>query len=372
MSLILESADLARVQRVVQTLLSPLEHPHLDDWRRAVCREARDLLGADLATFQLPNPEAALFFSEELAPEVIGAYPTSVESLDRRFHMWKRKVTLGVCSRAMLWGSHLEEYERDAYYHEFVVPTRGFDAIIVASALDPQRIDAGTVATLMFHHDRPTGPRFGERGLALLRLLQPAFQAGVRSYVRLAGCRMGVGRLLDTMADGLVLFDADGRVVHENVALGRILADEPGANRDRVRGQMEVLARCMCALARGTGPSAECPPMPPGVREVRTATSAYRMHATLVDETLLGRTRGVLVALERTRPEFPTAEALRERFGLTAKEAEVALLLSRGHGNEEIARTLFVSPHTARRHTERILEKMKVRSRSEVAAKLLW
>lgn len=66
-----------------------------------------------------------------------------------------------------------------------------------------------------------------------------------------------------------------------------------------------------------------------------------------------------------------TDAALRDRFGLTPAEARVARLLAEGRRNDDVARLLFISPHTARRHTERILHKMHVHSRAEVTHLLM-
>ena len=56
--------------------------------------------------------------------------------------------------------------------------------------------------------------------------------------------------------------------------------------------------------------------------------------------------------------------------GLTKKEANVARLLARGLTNDEIARELFISPHTARHHTQAVLNKLGIKSRRLVAQKL--
>jgi DNA-binding CsgD family transcriptional regulator len=58
------------------------------------------------------------------------------------------------------------------------------------------------------------------------------------------------------------------------------------------------------------------------------------------------------------------------RFGLTLRQAEVAILLARGARNDTVALALGVSASTARRHTEAVLARLAVRSRSEVAAVL--
>jgi DNA-binding CsgD family transcriptional regulator len=365
MPLALCSTDLAGVQRITRTLLSPLDYPTLDGWRRDVCRQAKELLGADLATFQIPNTEATLFFSEEIEQEVITSYPDRMDPLDQRFNVWERKAKLGVCDRAAIWGPHLDEYERGTYFQEFVVPARGFDAIILASALDHEKVEPGSMATLMFHHASPRGPRFGSRGLDLLRLLQPAFEAGVRSYRRFFRWREDFCRLLDTFADGVLLLDANGRVVHQNTALTRMLTEDAGAAQISLRRQMETLGRRL--VRRSTGE----PLIAAAAQDIDTGQCAYTMRTSLVAGAFPAEAYGAMVVLERRTPKMPSAGAICERFKLTPKEAQVCLLLGRGKSNDEIARELFISPHTARRHTEHILYKLKVRSRAEVGPKLL-
>ncbi len=63
-----------------------------------------------------------------------------------------------------------------------------------------------------------------------------------------------------------------------------------------------------------------------------------------------------------------TDEDLHERFGLTARQTAVARLLAEGCSNAEIARRLSVSYFTARNHTEQVLAKLGVASRSAVGA----
>jgi DNA-binding CsgD family transcriptional regulator len=57
-------------------------------------------------------------------------------------------------------------------------------------------------------------------------------------------------------------------------------------------------------------------------------------------------------------------------YGLTPREVEVALLLAEGCSNAVVARQLGISPHTARHHTQRVLGKLGVHSRSEAGARL--
>ncbi|HEU5304135.1 MAG TPA: LuxR C-terminal-related transcriptional regulator [Gemmatimonadales bacterium] len=97
---------------------------------------------------------------------------------------------------------------------------------------------------------------------------------------------------------------------------------------------------------------------------------------------LLGQIRGSLHELRALRDELQrqrsrlrasngqvTRQAyLQLEYGLTAREAEVALLLAEGHSNTAIAAALHISTHTTRHHTQRILSKLGVHSRAAAGA----
>ena len=63
-------------------------------------------------------------------------------------------------------------------------------------------------------------------------------------------------------------------------------------------------------------------------------------------------------------------EQLRERFGLTARQVDVARLMAEGCSNAEIATRLSVSYFTARNHAEQVLAKFGVPARAAIGALL--
>ena len=104
---------------------------------------------------------------------------------------------------------------------------------------------------------------------------------------------------------------------------------------------------------------------------IRQALAAQGEHH-LSGGTLLRSPAGAalyVVVVERegaSGPALPTVEQVRGRFGVTAREAEVALLCSRRLSVDEMAAELGVTRHTVRRHVERVLVKLGVSRRREV------
>lgn len=65
----------------------------------------------------------------------------------------------------------------------------------------------------------------------------------------------------------------------------------------------------------------------------------------------------------------PVPDGDRALAALTPRERDVALLLARGAGNDEIARTLFLTENTVKTHVKAILAKLGLRDRIHV---VIW
>jgi DNA-binding CsgD family transcriptional regulator len=65
------------------------------------------------------------------------------------------------------------------------------------------------------------------------------------------------------------------------------------------------------------------------------------------------------------------ATAARQPAGLTPTECRVADLIAQGRSNREVARVMFVTENTVQTHVRHIFQKLGVRSRTEMAARLL-
>lgn len=65
-------------------------------------------------------------------------------------------------------------------------------------------------------------------------------------------------------------------------------------------------------------------------------------------------------------PDYDLRETI-ARAGLSKRQVEVLRLLGKGMTNREIAETLFRSPHTIKLHVSAILERLKLKSRTQAA-----
>ncbi|WP_227319787.1 response regulator [Acidisoma silvae] len=75
----------------------------------------------------------------------------------------------------------------------------------------------------------------------------------------------------------------------------------------------------------------------------------------------------VMFRIQETRTSTEEAQ-LRERLGLTAREAEVLLWVGHGKGTRDIADILGMSPRTVQKHLEQIYAKLGVENRAAAAA----
>lgn len=196
-----------------------------------------------------------------------------------------------------------------------------------------------------------------------LGLLHPALAAGLDALERLGAYRAA----LDALGTPAAFFDADGREVHRTPALSRLLAADPSAAP--LTEAIAALARRARAHAfprRGEAASLQ-------QRRVQTPSAAYLLRATRLAPGALRGTEAFLVTAERTSAALPDTEALREAYGLTQREGEVARLVACGLPNAAIAEALAVSPHTVRHHVEAAMAKLGLagHGREAVAASLL-
>jgi len=106
-----------------------------------------------------------------------------------------------------------------------------------------------------------------------------------------------------------------------------------------------------------------------GLDMLRASMDADR----LAQQSAIGRDLTLDDAVESARvlaasSQAPLGLGLRPD-GLTPRELEVAVLLARGLSNRELAEELVITEKTAKNHVQRVLDKLGVRSRAQVASR---
>ncbi|GLC28535.1 helix-turn-helix transcriptional regulator [Roseisolibacter agri] len=358
MRIALTPVETARLGDVLSLLLSPPLHQDADCWRAELARLLRTLIGAPMAALTVETADGARTYGDEVDPRAVRAYEHRFRALDLGRHRL-RALGLELWSRERLW-SHAQ-LQQSEYYNDFARPYALHDAVGLAVELRSARTHV--MASLL--HDQPVrSPTQRERQLALLGLVRPAFRAGMVAHLRdatgpLAACRDPRAGLIDAADEPQALYSRDGELLYRNRAMAAALDD---GHRGALRHAVFEAVRAALATA------ADAPDAPrAATRAVRTATATYRVRAGVVVSDADGRGSSVLVSLRRHEAATATADELRARFGLTGREAQVAVLLLQRRSNAEIAEALELSEHTARHHTERVLHKLGVKSRMALA-----
>jgi len=375
MSGLLRPIDLQRLSAASEALLSPLAGPSPELWQRQVAASMRELFGVTHAMFVIPESGRARFVCDTADTATLRGL-VELTTADRRSGRLRAKDPLvdswferRSAQRVEVYNERLNDQMLDHRLDRSlmvmdVLRPGGFHNFIGFMTARP-----GHELMLFMGYERGRRSRFGESELAVLGALLPALRSGHYALTTFGMRRSALAATLDAMSEAMMLVGSDGRELHRNPALRRAVSGEPEG--ERVAGEMLAAARALVLPLqrivrerRGrTDAAAE--------RVVTTRLKRYTARATHLPSQLLGDDRCVLVSLE-----CPTADALDDpsgissRYGLTRREAEVAAALARRFSNAEIAQALGISPNTALRHTERVLAKLGVHTRLDVAARL--
>ena len=225
---------------------------------------------------------------------------------------------------------------------------------------------------------------FSSEDLALVRGLLPHLQRALALQRRLLLPEKPSGAfacLLESVPYAVLLTDEKGRVTFANAQAELLLARRdglargPGGELRAESGPETAALRRLLRAAAGTGVDEAGSnggflslTALDGVGRLGLLVSPIRMP----ELTLAGRTVGaiVLIADQQTR-SAPAAGDLRCLYGLTAREAELAVHLVGGKPLREAAACMGIGREAARTHLSRILQKTNTHRQAELVRLLL-
>ena len=175
---------------------------------------------------------------------------------------------------------------------------------------------------------------------------------------------------LDEIDEGATILNPEGQLIWHNRAFDRLLVE----NREGhllVAAVIEFAADYYHDLYAmdDHAPDESTVSM---VRDVTIGRIDHELHSTLMPKGMLGQDSYLLCIVKRSASRWSSyEERLRQTWGLTDREAQVAVECLRGKKNLEIAEQLKISVETVNKHLDKVYLKAGVRGRAELASRLL-
>jgi DNA-binding CsgD family transcriptional regulator len=359
------------IERTLSVLLSPLDHATPQAWQRAAHAQLVELTHADSLCVYSPLAAGAdAWYAPHLSANTLAQYADHAAE-DPEWDI----IETGFSQLTSTTGkpvAHESEFvsararKTSAFHREFLAPNGLNDLTVAGAAIGTTR-----AARLHFANRTWRGEAAHLEREQLVRAVLPAFRSGLGMWYQLGHRRAELAGMFDTLSDALMLFDADSALVHANPSAAALVSGLNSAHAldaERLRNEALQVARRINAMLRHAGVGA--PTMTPSAatRDVRTSKGVVTVRGAIAPAWMFGRGHGVLVTLERHVTTGLTDADLQQRFGLTAREVEVARFLADGLSNQDLAARLGVSFFTARNHVEKVLTKMGAKSRAQVGA----
>lgn len=359
-------------------------------WHK-VPREISDWMGALTCMIFTPlhTPEHGGFtVTHNMSPQTMELWATKYHAHD----IWaQRAVERGLAiTGEVLRDQDLvteEEFLASTVYKEFLAPLRMGRVLsgIVFSGGDNQQLPVVCAC------HRPFSEPYTESDADKLRLLLPHISRALGVMFRLRDAEFKVASslaALDRLPNGILLFDAEGRVTFANQAAGHILEQEDGLRLGSRPGRRE--AADLLAFgnrAQGVLDDAIREAISPDIFSTRHFTRTLSIHrpsgrapyalnfSTLPvqNEFGLGASvpRAIAFLTDSVSAIRLNSNLLKSAYGLTEAENKVAEQIVKGGTIEEVAQQLGVSVNTIKTQLAQIYDKTNTHSRAKLVKLLM-
>jgi DNA-binding CsgD family transcriptional regulator/PAS domain-containing protein len=352
--------------RLIATVYDAAADPAL--WPQFLARWV-DVTGADLAFLQrhhLTEHRSELVATFGMQPRLSDSYNRHYS----RVNVWREHGRHLYVEGAVLVDEHFyprDLLKRSEFYNDCLLPNGATRCM--TGVISRRQNDVLVLTAMRDEHRQPFDTRDSNTIQQLVKHLGRAFTLQDRLQVLEAG-----EEVLNTLGLGIILLTADGSVTFSNRGAEEILRSDDGLQvlRGRLtashRERDDELQR-LVRYATGRDDSNGCPP---GVLVTRpSGRSPFHVTASPLRRTPspFAHTASPVAAVLITDPgkhRPVAAELLKQTYGLTGREAALAMALTSGQSLDEAAEQLQMRYETARTHLRRILSKTETSRQTEL------
>ncbi len=244
--------------------------------------------------------------------------------------------------------------------------------------------DTHTLTYFLLLRDR-TQPPFDDRDCELLSALIPHLTRALKLQrdLRLIEFGKNVGfDTLDCMALGIIVIDADARVMFCNqaarevsdandglrIAGGRLMIDGPDGSRLQARAQRLIRSALSGTPSAGDAFHIE---RPSGAEAYSVLVSALWGNQLRFGWSMLNEPLAIIYVRDPDRPEESRSETLQRLYRLTPSQSRLAEFLVTGCSLEESARRLDITITSARQYLKLIFQKTGTSRQAELVRKIM-
>lgn len=327
---------------------------------------------ATLLMHDFGNAESAMSFDWGFHPDVARLYAAHYGAID----VWRSAVTksrdwIGISEHFV----PTAELLRTEFYNDLLLPYEIPHGMFAMVERGPSR-----VANLSVCRSARAGA-FEETHLEVIRFLKPHIQRAYRLHSELISARARNREMmmaLDSISTGVILIGPKVQVLTMNRAAERTIAAENSlrVTKGRLRvertGEMARLEKLLMeavTTSQGTGLDAA------GAMTIsRRDLQPLKLLVSPVRGLKIGTVdpvRALVFISDPAQQVCPTANVLRDMFGLTPAECRLAFLLSEGKTLCEIAEMLRLTRNTLKSQLASIYRKTRTSRQSQLIMLLL-
>lgn len=234
------------------------------------------------------------------------------------------------------------------------------------------------------HHARiglyrsPNCQRFSKKEIVMLKLIVPYLGHAIEHHKLLEKNRLQsifFNLLEENSAKGIILLDASMRLVYMNRAAKEFcrmlnLENAGGSAADHL--PETLIEDCRTLVHQSlSNPAGTLPLTCHRTFSLNGAQSIQKSSRIVFEEVSSEKERFFLIYLEEKKSALPSSEnLLKNHYHLTIRECEIVHYLFEGLKNTEIAKRVFLSEITVKKHLQSIYKKLQVSNRAAAVRKI--